>query len=726
MKVRYFFIHFCFLMGETNFLYSQSLPVYNVGYEAKVFGICPVSDQDASQNDVLGNTNYVIPYDFYAAFDCDVPKTLDTLFVRYDEHFRFDIESTHPCYVIFYGRLSNGQDGDYNIIYVDERGADFKYRKTVEYDDNSCITYRIIATKAKYALKKNLNVPTSTIPYHGEELLSFIPPHIPIPDSSYVKITVTEEGGIVHQLDGELGNNVYWTRGDVLPRPTLVDVYENANLPLQPYSIFTAQSTNDVEMFVINTDNEIIGHNNDYSGSSVHDWETESRIDMSGNDSVKAIVLLPYCSYLEQEDDYFANAEEYIFQDNNTAGKTDLYLGCRFFSFNGMSSLFPQLDENDALISDRIRNYMYCYNCHAWTAYPRPRYLEVGYLGGVHSAQSIANYLCSSCGFTTIGATEDNSEIDIWEHLGYATHTSVKSYGVGAGGNSFGYAWESKIGPSERIMHPRYALTNDNENLLEAYGHVVMYLIRDSCYNNQDFIYENVEFNDEENFVISQLCSELSEKDIYIFERKYKSISDYVKKFYISNLGLLSLYNKDYQELVDLCSRNKGMLGKLLLNMSAGDGISTYLFIDATKDSYIEAKKRVKDFEQVYNRDAKGNIIIRTDIPEAILYAKEVLADMQGYTRNDFNEGITYSNDEKRLVLHISGQSLAISYELERTANVKLTIENLDGTFQKQLLSGLMQSKGSYNYSLILGGKGVYVVTLDVNTSQYSKKVILN
>lgn len=696
---------------------------------ARPYSICPITDEEAVINMDYGGDQYTIPYDFYASFNCPVKHTLDSVFYVDSDTTILDVACSSPCYVIIYG-MDLGQESGFHFIPVSTY-SNGKYRINTHLGDLCYGLNRIIVTKDYQVLQKVVysqssnpmpDTPITPGPSGTNGTNSIV-----IPDSPYsctVTITNTWDNTIT-TFSGNIANNMYFLYGNVAVPSYSFATYYNAQLPHEPYSIFTTHSTTDVDMFLINSDNEIIGHNNNYSTQSSHDWGTEARIDLSGNDSLKAIVLVPHRFYIEYYDDYWGYDEFPWTADTTPDGKTDLYLGCKFFYMNQMNYHFPNLRSNDALVSDRYTSptYGYNYNCHAWTAYPTNYYLRQGYLGNNYSTASIAYYLCHYHGFSEVGATEENSEVDIWEHLGYATHTSVKSYGGGAGGYSYGYGWESKLGALQRIMHPRYALTNDDVSNTNAYGHVVKHLIKDPNYVESNYIFENIFLSDDEIDIIHDMEKNVPANKQETFNRYYSKICQTVINNCISNIGILAQYDENYKHLVGICAKDKDMLALIIGKLAANDWLSAIILLDIVKTGYKEVADAVTEYGKQNNTTESGCEIVRTDFAEATLCVKELLAKLEGRSIFPYLLNKSYSDDEQVLKVDLSGRDIYVTVNLKNDAKVSLFHSDSRGLYTSFILREKKLESGNHQYRVRQDVDGIKVLTLLVDGRVYSQKV---
>ena len=707
-------------MGISAQIFPQQL------YQPKEFSIYPIQDSEVEMEGINGGTKNVVPYDFYAAFNCTVNHPIDTVFYGEGFNFSMTVESHRPCYVIVYGMMSNGQEGAKSVFYVNNRVEYNLYRNSFSFSDySSSYLRRIIVVNASYVLKKaieggNVIGPLYQVNDRSDSEISTKQDRL-ISNLCSIDILDLDFNGSSH-IEGNLtGNNVYLLQGPVMG--VVNYSFQDAQLPHVPYTIYTKNSTTDVELFVMNSNNQIVAHNNDYSDVSDYDWDTESRVDMTGNDSLKAIILLPHRDYLSQEDNYLWEEGNYVFQDENTAGETDLYLGCKFYDMNigDREEYFPNLRQNDAILSDSVRltGNGIGYNCYAWAMGYYSCYFLNNY-NGVGTVEGLIDYYEDE-GYTTYGATEANSEVDIWEKNGECTHASIRSY---TNNRSYGYAWESKDGPNgPRFMHPRYALTNDDPNYPEAYGHVVAYMIKDPYYVNREVVYENISFSDLELEEISHLKEKLSLATIDNFGDCYDLMVLELNHSHISNPALFKNHVASYQEVLKKAKISYDVRVLLMQKLSEGDILAAYIFLDM-KDSDTQAFSRITTISvPEIEIDENTQRLVRPDLSEATLYAKALLNEMTEVNmQKNLNESVSYSNKNDAVSIGLKERQANISFSLGKDSNVSLMVSRYDGTSSRILLDQKSMQASEHHVSVILPEKGLYAVTLIVNGHVYIKK----
>ena len=695
-------------------------------YQPKEFIIYPIQDSEVEMEGINGGTKNVVPYDLYAAFNCTVNHPIDTVFYGEGFNFSMTVESHRPCYVIVYGMMSNGQEGAKSVFYVNNREGNNLYRNSFSFSDySSSYLRRIIVVNASYVLKKAI------------EGGNVIGPLYQVNDRSGSEISTKQDrltsnlcsidildldfNGSSH-IEGNLtGDNVYLLQGSTIG--VVNYSYQSAQLPHVPYTIFTKNSTTDVELLVMNSNNQIVAHNNDYSAVSDYDWDTESRVDMTGNDSLKAIILLPYRDYLGQEDEYLWEGGNYVFQDDNTSGVTDMYLGCKFYDFTyGNGDLFfPNLRTNDAIESDYYRTLGQGidYNCYAWALGYYSYYFHMNY-GGVNTVNGLISYY-EDKGYTTDGATEANSEIDIWEKNDSCTHASVRSY---TNGRSYGYDWESKDGfYGGRFMHPRYSIANDDPDFPSGYGHVAAHMIKDPNYVNREVVYENISFSDEELEKISLLQEKQSLDMREDFAVCYNLMSRQLKHSHISNPALFKNLVGSYKEVLKKCKTNTEAQVCVMQKLSEGDILAAYILLDIKNTDSLASSRMMTVPTPKVEIDENTQRLVRPDLSEATLYAKALLKEMTEVDmQKDLNESISYSNKEDAVSIRMKERRAIISFSLDKESNVSLLVSRHDGTSARILLDQKSMQASEHHVSVILPQKGLYAVTLIVNGHVYIKK----
>lgn len=485
----------------------------------------------------------------------------------------------------------------------------------------------------------------------------------------------------------------------------------------QIYNTFTWNSTDNLSICVLDNNGKVCAFNEDYFSSGNFNWGHEARIKKHFSNLASSIIVFP--------SDIYADSV-----------KTDLYARCKYPEY--YANYFYNWNVDDAITTVPSTNYMSeIYNCFAWaggcwfawidpTCFPEIEYnpSEGGYL--------VLDYWLRDCGYTTDGATESNSEIDLYrlntvpEYPKIISHMAIRSY---TNNLSYGYSWESKLGAQDRVMHPRYALTgnysaNSPDNKNHGYGTVVMHYILDAGGPSYSFLFQNVDFTEEEMDTIRNNIRGIPKEDILIFETLLnKCNEDFTSNLY-SNTEML-LTNVDYLELLSFCKNNPKLLFLVFKKISEGDIVSCRLISDATLEDNkdILEKIRLKNL----NNSNDGSKIIRSLQSQATAYVKCLLYKYKHFNVNTYNmTNTSLSNDDSFLVVSSNNGIISVSFTLDKEYKVTLMIANQFGEIQSIPIQKQKMKKGYYENNIsTIKGKGTFVVTLLCDNKIYSKKIFI-
>lgn len=724
MKRQFFFL--IFLMGALIEVSAQLH--FETPHVAKPYSITPVADSEVEAIGINNGTKNVIPYDFYAAFNCEVNHTLDSVFYNAGDSIRLSAESTVPCRIIIYGKGINDFNDGYHIINLDEKSNDGKFRKTVELGNVCFGLNRIIVTKDTYVLKKV--VEGSTSPFNpilstnsDDEQIEMTDVNSRTNSNNYCSVDIYDYwDNVMNHVEGEVNDNMYLLSGNVMK--SLFCTYYDAELPDTAYTIFTTNSTTDVEMFLLGQNDSLIAHCDNYTAQSLYNWGTNPRVNMQGNENLKAVILIPHRTYLDQRDDYEIEGDDYVFVDTIPAGTADLYLGCKYYNFRyGLDhgNTFPNLLDADAILSDPQRYYGMGidYDCFAWALGYYSYYFHRNY-GGVTTVNGLISYYNNE-GYTTTGATEANSEIDIWEHNDTCTHASVRSY---TNGRSYGYDWESKDGFHGRFMHPRYALENDGNEYDDAYGHVAAYMIKNPEHVSREVIIENVEFSDEELETIGDMVSRSANAEEKAFEGTYTAMMREIKGSHVSNPALFYRVSDKYRKVVELCVNSPHAQGYVMRELSHGDIIAAYVLLDVRRlDSQAEKRMEQVRIPELQIDEATQRIV-RPDLSEATLYAKSLLLERgEAKSYDSFANDVRYSNNEDAFSVKTNGRQFEIDLLLDHVSTVSLVVSRYGTTTSQIILNQKSLNVGSFHYAVDVKEAGIYTISYIENGHLFCKKI---
>ncbi len=712
------------------FLYAKAQGGFSNMLFPVSFNITPVADSEVEAIGINNGTKNVIPYDFYAAFNCEVNHTLDSVFYTRGDSILLIAESTVPCRIIIYGKNYYNQNDGYNIFHINSY-SNGKYRDTIAVGNIYDGLHRIIVTGENGIFKKSVKRNNPIHPflssnpgineYYGNSVIQGLDP-IPIatPFCSVDIYDVYE--GLVNHVEGEVAKNIYLLSGNV-PLSPQYNFYD-AVLPDTAYTVFTTNSTTDVEMFLLGQNDSLIAHCDSYTAQSLYNWGTDPRVNMQGTENLKAVILIPHRTYLDQRDDYEIEGDDYVFTDTIPEGTTDLYLGCKYYNFRygpDHGNTFPNLLDADAILSDpqRYTGIGVDYNCFAWALGYYSYYFHRNY-GGVTTVNGLISYYNNE-GYTTNGATEANSEIDIWEHNNICTHASVRSY---TNGRSYGYDWESKDGFHGRFMHPRYALENDGNEYDDAYGHVVAYMIKNPEYVSREVIIENVEFSDEELETIGDMVSRSANAEEKAFEGTYTAMMREIKGSHVSNPALFYRVSDKYRKVVELCVNSPHAQGYVMRELSHGDIIAAYVLLDVRRlDSQAEKRMEQVRIPELQIDEATQRIV-RPDLSEATLYAKSLLLERgEAKSYDSFANDVRYSNNEDAFSVKTNGRQFEIDLLLDHVSTVSLVVSRYGTTTSQIILNQKSLNVGNFHYAVDVKEAGIYTISYIENGHLFCKKI---
>ena len=446
---------------------------------------------------------------------------------------------------------------------------------------------------------------------------------------------------------------------------------------------------------------KVVNYNDDYpynSSESSYNWGKNARIDREL--SIGQWVFTTSKSY---------PVEQFF----------DIYTGCQL----GQTWWWmPNLKEKDFLYSAPSSVY---YNCISWSV---GEWLINYKIDGAYITsspnESIQFYedldsLYSAYGYTTMGATENNAIIDLWKRGNVCTHASVRAKGHQY---AAGYAWESKMGDSERMFHPRYALESDD------YGEVFAHYIEAPYHDTIPYgpILLNIPLNQDEYALIKEGASSVYVKQKNDFNELYEQCRENGK---IKVSICIDTYEEiePYASLLELCKReptiqyllyqkicNREILAiKLLKDLTLAIS-NAHLWYDTRQqlrdrcDSYTAAKL-------IFSVQAQALLLVKALLSET--KTKQELSDR-------FDKDISYSNDSI-IEAAVNGKCLTISFKLQTDAIVSLLTGTIDGRNIRSIMANQKKDKGYYQVSTTVPSSGVYTIGLIVNGCVYKKKIII-
>ena len=660
------------------------------------------SSFNISKSDTISPS--VTPYDFYAKTQLSVGTPIDTVFLM-DDNARIRVVSPSPCYVL----LKTAQYDDYEGIKA-YKVSNYNYisglySRTIDYSNESALYARLIVTGFR-----TLQKATSALPDHPLPLSLEVSPSETGMVSS---LQTSSTSNTVVDIDGEADGIYEGHVSQSVSTDAWKLVYDaddcSDETPSNSYidqSIFTCNSTTDVEMFVLDANDSVVAHVTDYVGTGDYDWGSDVRYHSEIGSTVSTVVLIPQVDYLQWFDTHY----------KSPAGYTDFYVGCRTPLLANLTN-FPNLKEDDIIQSDAARTSSTYYDAISWA------------LGSWHNSYSYDDhgaynimYVIDGHGFTWTSPTDEDVILKVYAKDGHVTNIEVKSNSEAASGKSYGYSWESKLGINgPRIMHPSGALVNDDEANWAAYGHIVQCYKANPNYNNsREIIYANAEFSAEDDSAIERLKATATEADFEAFATFYANMQDTIRARYLNNLSLLYQHVEEYRNMVSLCSQNEGLLGIVLDRLSSGDAIAAMVVRDMS--NYGVGSPAI--LEETSTFAPKGTM---TDIAKSTIIAKCILASIrqEELSSMKLSESICYSNDSNRMEVMQDGGNLKIRFSCKEGEHATLAV-GLTGSFPSFLLNDVEMTDGWHDFSMPMDKKGMYMVSLKVNGKLFSRKVISN
>lgn len=407
----------------------------------------------------------------------------------------------------------------------------------------------------------------------------------------------------------------------------------------------------------------------------------------------------------------------------------DVYLGFPNLSDvkPNILNTYPNYKDGDAIASAPESGI---YNCFAWAGgdwesiVVCPNFPE--FLFNYDNNSAWYNDYYQSREYTKIGATVNNSTLDLWTDNTKITHASIRKHS-----NSdqipHGYSWESKLGSNPRAYHPRYAIAN------ATYGNVAEYYIKipSSSMSNSVFedvadgrlVIENAQFTNSEISYINQMVSSLDDIEVSLFYTRYQEWKNAIGDIFYSSPHQLT-DNDAYKALHDLCTNNKKLRCLTLKLFEEKDQMAQILFYDLWYD-YKELYDQVVEDEK-NNRTKDGVLIYRNSFTTAVKFAKLILEKISSKGRSfkdsGKNSAISYS-DKNAFTVKSVDKTIDVSFSFAEDAIVSVLVYTLDGIIVDHPLNNHPLSAGSHSVSSLISKPGTYLVVYKENGTTSVKKV---
>lgn len=360
----------------------------------------------------------------------------------------------------------------------------------------------------------------------------------------------------------------------------------NQTLPLvEDDNYFTCNETfgSDPALYLTHGVDDSYYENDDYVGPGNYDWGLNAR------------AILPYNSDVE-------TIHLYSSDPNSIEGTCDVYQRMRILPdsrWSDFQGLFPVLNRYDAIVTGDNTD---TYNCISWSgdidySYEWPPCMNSSYYIEGDPLGSFDRFY-ESRGYTRNGADENNAAIALWAKDDVFTHASVRNNDLSY--YPHGYDWESKIGPMERIMHPRDALESNNYGIIEYYYKPLNPLNPLSSIN--DTLEPLVALDYDSSIISDYIRDNIEEEIVGRYDALYESWVERCQEpdVLIHSNPVFYKNSVEYELLFGFCSRMRRQVLPLVYEkVCEGDVLSMFLMEDLMDDEgkAFLANIRKKNFD---------------------------------------------------------------------------------------------------------------------------------
>ena len=454
----------------------------------------------------------------------------------------------------------------------------------------------------------------------------------------------------------------------------------------------------------------ITAYNDDYlSNSNTFYWGHNSRIKKQYSSNSNAVLISSYSSF---------------------------YPSCSCDFYINSTNLVPSSDENYLISAPFDQSY----NCVSWCGgiytmdfWPPYAFANQGLspLEAFDYFFSIGRYYGCSY-FTRDGATTANSVIDLWaidygDTLLYK-HTTIKK---GADNNAHGYAWESKLGYTERAYHPRNNVPNAAlyGQVYERYRRVNQQAefssLEESIANGRAVI-ETVHLSKEEQEFVDNKTKNLSNSTIERFEALNKSWNDVWKNSPLSNPDDIADCS-EYRNILEFCKKEDALKYYVFKKLNDGNNSAVCLVKDLSLNDNKSLLEKVWDRNRKEMYTDKGAYIVRSYKTNALLYVKELIKQEIKNSDNSRNDqivsGVTYSNMDDFSVCSENG-GIKLTFEIQQASKIYADVIDLNGKIISIFVKNVLLESSQYTFCNTVP-KGIYLVRYIVNGNVNVKKIAI-
>ena len=470
------------------------------------------------------------------------------------------------------------------------------------------------------------------------------------------------------------------------------------------YNYVATSRTANPMLFVLQGTNsgKVVAYNNDYAGEATYDWEETARVKQSFNYATSGVLVA-----LDSHDGSEHKFDVYgLLEDAAKERRRLNKIGIRNATITDLMISAPTAPQYDGL---------------AWAV---GNWQEKACPGEVFSSFDDLESYFRAYGYTSEGATHDNSVIDV-----YGDATEAKAVLVKRLSNDYaaGYSWEMKHAGLYRYFLPRNAIDSLSDAHVSYYRKMTPSETEQwgGVHFTDESVYESYQFTANERSYVEDKLKAIDDDTYFAFEDLF--VVAYDTLVLSSSNGFSELEaSAEYQELQSMC-RNRNELLYLVMNqVSYGNLLAVKLLGDVYAEDYPVSLDHMKKYCNDHLYSADGKAICRTMQARAMLFAKDLLAeDMQGSTPQSIvsPEGITRSNDADALVAKVNGRSIEIAFDLEREARVSVHVFTTDGKTVGTHLDDTPLSEGHHALQVNVRQAGVYLVSYIENGCIFIRKV---
>ncbi|MBQ7440896.1 MAG: hypothetical protein IJV52_05155 [Prevotella sp.] len=457
------------------------------------------------------------------------------------------------------------------------------------------------------------------------------------------------------------------------------------------YSCFATSDVGDpmIMLMAPGSTGGVLNYNDDYHPSSPSgiDWKKNSRIDgaLSNNQWIFTLVK----SY-----------------PTPSFKRCDIYTRCE--RTNSTLFSFYNYLTDDIMYSSYPTNF---YNCISWAVGD----WIYGYWIPWDDGNEFVDSIFTAYGYHS-GESEEKARIDLWGITdGYGnieyTHGSVRAKRHQYSG---GYAWESKLGSSFRVFHPRYALIGASYgSVIGHYGkNLGVVPVFDSPYL-LNISLDQDEFNAIERGVGN--ISSMTKNDFEDLYTKCLSEGNVKVSIFIDSFEKTESYNS----LLEFCKKNPSVTSLLCQKILQQDILSIKLLKDIVlsgNKAHIW-KETLSEIREMCRKQADGKCLHNAQTYAMLLIKKLLNAN---YGNDNLCRNVSFSNSCPMTITNNQG-TITLSFDLDSDAYTSVIIGKTDGTLMKSIMNRKKLDKGHQSVQFYLTDKGIYTIGLIVNGTAYKK-----